>query len=99
MGESVYTYSQETEEFFAAQVSLVREPACAENLIELSGGRLKDILQPIDDAFKKRWQAKAVVVIEINKDGEDDDGHNNKPLKHISQQEKPCREWPAVVSS
>lgn len=51
---------------------------------------LKNILQPVNNALKKRGDAQSVMVIKKYENGKDDDGDNDKPFKHISQQKEPA---------
>lgn len=51
---------------------------------------LKNILQPVNNALKKRGDAQSVVVIKKYENGKDDYGDNNKPFKHVGQQKEPA---------
>lgn len=54
----------------------------------VSRSLLKHSLQPVDDAFKKRGNAQPVMVVEVYKNGEDDNGYDDKPFKQVSEQDE-----------
>ena len=49
------------------------------------------MFQAINNAFEKRGNGEPVMVVEINKNAEDNNGDDDKLFKHISQQKK--RAW------
>ncbi len=49
------------------------------------------MFQAIKNCFKKRAQAHAAMVIKVTKNAENDDGNDDKTLKHIAQQKQDDR--------
>jgi len=49
---------------------------------------LKNSLQPVNNAFKKRRNGKPVMVIKVHKYGEDDNRYDDESFKKVCEQDQ-----------